>query len=382
MMIERADDLAEIGRLLRRWPVVAMLGPRQSGKTTMAREIAARHRVSEFFDLEDPDDRARLADPGLALRPIKGLVVLDEVQRLPGIFEMLRVLADRRPLPARFLILGSASPDLLRQSSESLAGRIAFHDLDGFRLRDVGSHQLDRLWLRGGFPLSYAARSEAQSWEWRKNFIRTFLERDIPQLGIRIESPRLSRFWSMLAHYHARTWNAAELARSLGLSETTVAHYLEVLEKALVVRTLKPWHENIDRRQVKAPKILIRDSGLLHSLLNLPTRRDLDRHPLLGASWEGFILQQVATHLGADPSETYFWATHGGAEIDMLWIRGSRRIGFEVKRTSAPHVTKSLHSAMSVLDLEHAYVIHAGDKTFPLTKAITAVAAVGLIEDL
>jgi len=381
-VIQRTGDFAEVGGLLRRWPVVAILGPRQSGKTTMAREIASQRRTAEFFDLEDPDDRARLADPGLALKPLRGLVVLDAIQRLPGIFEMLRVLADRRPLPARFLILGSASPDLLRQSSESLAGRIAFHTLDGFRIHDVGIGHLDRLWLRGGFPRSYAARSEALSVEWRKNFIKTFLERDIPQLGIRIESARLSRFWSMLAHYHARTWNASELARSLGLSETTVAHYLELLEKALVVRTLKPWHENIDRRQVKAPKILMRDSGLLHSLLSIPTMRDLERHPLLGASWEGFILQQVATHLRADPSETYFWATHGGAEIDMLWIRGSRRIGFEVKRTSAPQITKSLHSAMSVLGLEHAYVIHAGEKTFPLSRQITAVAATRLIQDL
>lgn len=269
-MIDRADDVSEIRRLLAHSPVVGLLGPRQSGKTTLARRVAAMTRASDFFDLEDPADLARLADPGLALRPLRRLVVLDEIQRTPRLFEMLRVLADRRPIPARFLILGSASPELLRQSSETLAGRIAFHTLDGLRLSDVGPTNLNRLWVRGGFPRAYAARTDSLSLEWRKNFIRTFLERDLPQLGFRIEAPRLSRFWSMLAHYHGQTWNAAEFARSLALSEKTVGHYLDVLEKSLVVRVLKPWHENIDRRQVKAPKVFIRDSGLLHALLGIP----------------------------------------------------------------------------------------------------------------
>jgi predicted AAA+ superfamily ATPase len=381
-VIPRPEDLSEVRRLLARFPVVALLGPRQSGKTTLAHQVAKAGGAVERFDLEEPGDVARLSDPTLALKPLRGLVILDEVQRRPGLFEVLRVLADRRPLPARFLILGSASPELLRQSSESLAGRIAFHTLEGLRLGDVDARRLDRLWLRGGFPRSYAAGSETQSLEWRRAFIRTFLERDIPQLGIRIESSRLSRFWSMLAHYHARTWNAAELARSLAVSEGTVNHYLEILEKALVVRSLKPWHENIDRRQVKAPKVMIRDSGLLHALLGIPTLRDLERHPLLGASWEGFVLQQAAAQVKADPSEVFFWATHGGAKLDMLWVKGSRRIGFEAKRTSAPQATKSLHSAISVLGLSHAYVVHAGPKTFPLARNITAVAAERLTEDL
>jgi uncharacterized protein len=381
-MIPRPDEASAVRRLLRHFPVVALLGPRQSGKTTLARQIAAGSRSARSFDLEDPDDLARLSDPGLALKPLRGLVILDEIQRRPGLFEILRVLSDRHPLPARFLILGSASPELLRQSSESLAGRIAYHTLEGLRLRDVGPRNLNRLWIRGGFPRSYAASSEARSLEWRRAFIRTFLERDIPQLGIRIETPRLSRFWAMLAHYHARAWNAAELARSLAVSEGTVGHYLEIMEKALVVRTLKPWHVNIDRRQVKAPKVLIRDSGLLHALLGIPTLRDLERHPLLGASWEGFVLQQAAARVEADASETFFWATHGGAELDMLWVKGSRRIGFEAKRTSAPEVTKSLRSAISVLGLHHSYVIHAGTETFPLAKDITALAASRIASDL
>lgn len=381
-MIDRADDVSEIRRLLAHSPVVGLLGPRQSGKTTLARRVAAMMRASDFFDLEDPADLARLADPGLALRPLRGLVVLDEIQRTPRLFEMLRVLADRRPIPARFLILGSASPELLRQSSETLAGRIAFHTLDGLRLSDVGPTNLNRLWVRGGFPRAYAARTDSLSLEWRKNFIRTFLERDLPQLGFRIEAPRLSRFWSMLAHYHGQTWNAAEFARSLALSEKTVGHYLDVLEKSLVVRVLKPWHENIDRRQVKAPKVFIRDSGLLHALLGIPSLRDLERHPRLGASWEGFMLQQGAMQLGAEPSELYFWGTHGGAELDLLWVRGARRIGIEARRTSAPQVTKSLLSAIEVLGLRHAFVLHAGEKTFPLATNITAVAARHLTSDL
>lgn len=381
-MIQRTDDLTIVERLLKNAPVVALLGPRQAGKTTMARQIGGKGRGAEFFDLEDPADLARLSDPGLALKPLRGLVVLDEIQRRPGLFEILRVLADRRPIPARFLILGSASPDLLRQSSETLAGRIAFHTLDGFRLNDVGEGHQNRLWLRGGFPKSFVARSDALSILWRQHFIRTFIERDIPQLGFRIESPRLSRFWSMLAHYHGQTWNSAEFARSLALTEKTVRHYLEVLEKGLVVRTLKPWHENIDRRQVKAPKVYIRDTGLLHTLLGIVSTRDLERHPRLGASWEGFVLQQATTHVGANAEETFFWATHGGAELDLLWVRGRNRIGFEAKRTSAPQITKSLLSAIEVLGLRHAYVLHGGEKTFPLARNITAVAARRLTADL
>lgn len=382
-MISRRRHERAVRRLLDNFPVVAILGARQVGKTTLARQLLkSRRGPAEWFDLEDPADLARLEDAGLALSRLRGVIALDEIQRRPDIFPVLRVLADRRPRPARFLVLGSASPELLQQSSETLAGRVAFHTLGGFGLDEVGFDKLDLLWLRGGFPPSFLARSHRLSFDWRQNFIRTFVERDLPQLGIRVPAATLSRFWSMLAHYHGQTWNSSEFARSFGVTDKTVRHYLDILSAALVVQQLPPWHANVGKRQVKSPKVYVRDSGLLHALLGINDRRDLDRHPKVGASWEGFMLQQVIDQLGANPEECYFWATHSGAELDLLWVRGRRRWGFEFKLTSAPSLTQSAKTALEVLDLQKLFVVHAGDKTFPLHRKVTAVAADRLGKDL
>jgi predicted AAA+ superfamily ATPase len=375
-MIGRHEDLRRITDLLTRHPVVGIVGARQVGKTTLARVLANRYAEPvHYFDLEDPADLARLRDPMLALRDLRGLVAIDEIQRLPDVFMVLRVLADRPDPPARFLVLGSASPGLLRQGSESLAGRIAYHVLHGFGLADIGVDSLDRLWLRGGFPRSFLAATDAQSHEWRQEFVSTFLERDLPQLGIDVAAQTMRRFWTMSAHRHAQTWNSSELSRSIGVSDVTVRRYLDHLTSALVVRQLLPWRENLNKRQVKAPKVYIADSGLLHSLLNLPVREDLESHPKVGASWEGFMLQEVVTSLGARPEECYFWATHSGAELDLLVVRGRRRLGFEIKRTVAPKVSKSMQIAASDLKLERLDVIHAGTETFPLADRIRAVGA-------
>jgi len=380
VLLESRRQLQQLQRLLRRNRVVAVLGARQVGKTTLARTLAQRYTGPiAFFDLEDPRDVARLADPMLALGDLRGLVILDEVQRQPEIFPVLRVLADR-PRGARFLALGSASPDLLRQASESLAGRIAFHTLNGLALDEVGESQLRRLWERGGFPRSFTARSGSVSLEWREAFVATFLERDLPQLGVRTAGPTLRRFWSMLAHYHGQVWNSSEFARSFGVSDTTVRQYLDLLSATFVVRQLAPWHENVSKRQVKSPKVYVTDTGLLHTLLDIRTSVELERHPKVGASWEGFSLGQVVEHLGARPEECFFWATHAGAELDLLVVRGAERRGFEFKRTTTPAVTRSMKIAMQDLRLDALDVIHAGRETFALGKGIRAVAAGSLLE--
>ncbi len=382
-MLERVQELAAVRGLLRRHPVVGIVGARQVGKTTLAHALAGRHRgPTTYFDLENPEDHARLADPLLALKPLRGLVILDEIQRQPDLFNVLRVLADRPRHSARFLVLGSASPELLKQSAESLAGRIAYHELPGLALGEVGPANSERLWLRGGFPRSYLAPSEAASIEWRQQFITTFLERDLPQLGLNINAVALRRFWTMLAHYHGQTWNASEFARSFGVADTTVRRYLDALTSALVVRQLQPWFANVGKRQVKAPKVYLRDSGILHTLLKIRTMDDLQSHPKLGASWEGFIVEQLIGHLGAEPDECFFWATHGGAELDLLIARGSIRLGFEIKRTSAPQVTPSMRAALQDLQLTQVLVIHAGDHVFPLAAKIRAVPAVRLLDEI
>ena len=382
-MIQRTDHVEAMARLLREYPVVGIIGARQVGKTTLARQLVeARNGSATVFDLEDPADRARMAEPSLALGDVRGLVVLDEIQRMPEVFPTLRVLADRPRIPARFLILGSASPELLRQGSESLAGRIAYREIGGFSLSEVGPSNHGRLWLRGGFPRAYTARSLSQSLDWRNQFIDTFLERDLPQLGIRISSQALRRFWTMLAHYHGQVWNASEFARSFGVADTTVRHYLDVLTSALVVKQLHPWHENLKKRQVKSPKVYLADTGLLHSLLNLKTMKDLEGHPKLGASWEGFAIQEAIQRLGARRKECFFWATHAGAELDLLVVRGRKRVGVEVKRTSAPKITKSMLTAMEDLALSELYVIHAGRDAFPMAKRIKAVPIHGLHDTL
>lgn len=382
-MIERTQHLLTLEGLLQRFPVVAILGTRQTGKTTIARQLLARYPgPATLFDLEDPAELAQLTSPMLALRELRGLVVLDEIQRRPEIFPVLRVLADRPGIPARFLVLGSASQDLLQQSSESLAGRIAFHDLEGFTLAEVGEDALRTLWLRGGFPCSFLAPSDALSADWRDQFVRTFLERDLAQLGIQIPGTTLGRFWTMIAHHHGQIWNSSELARAFGVSDTTVARYRDILTGALVIRQLTPWHENLQKRQVKSPKVYIIDSGLLHTLLNLETFADLAGHPKIGASWEGFGLAEVIARLGARPRECFFWSTHSGAELDLLVVRGRRRLGFEFKYSDAPQVTRSMHIALADLKLDSLDMVHAGQHTFPLAEKVRALSLSRINTDL
>lgn len=373
--------MARVRLLLDEFPVVALLGARQAGKTTLARQLAAAHRDPvTWFDLEDPADHVRLEDPGLELRPLRGLVVLDEIHRMPGIFQLLRVLADRPGAPARFLVLGSASTDLLRQTSESLAGRVAFHQLDGFDLSEVDD--LERLWLRGGFPRSYLAGSGAASRRWRASFIRTLLARDLPDLGSTIPRETLRRFWTMLAHWHGQLWNGAEFGRAFGVSHTTVRRYLDLLTSVFAVRQLQPWFENIRKRQVRSPKVYIADSGILHALLGLADRTDVVSHPKVGASWEGFVIRQVVQRLRAPPERCFHWSTHAGAELDLLVTAGSRRYGFEVKRSEAPRLTKSMRSALDTLRLDSLDVVHAGTERYRLAPTVRALPAGELVRTL
>ncbi|MCY4610567.1 MAG: ATP-binding protein [Gammaproteobacteria bacterium] len=383
-MRDRPIHLNALEKHLRADPVVGLLGARQVGKTTLARELAKRRRGAvHFFDLESSADLARLtADPLLALSPLRGLVVLDEIQRLPEVFPTLRVLADRPRSPARFLVLGSASPELLRQSSETLAGRISYHSLPGFTLPEIPANEADRLWLRGGFPRAFTARSHADSLRWRNNFIRSFLERDLGQLGIPFPSGTMDRFWAMLAHGHGQLWNGSELGRAFGVSHHAARRYLEALESTFMVRCLKPWHANLRKRQVKSPKIYFRDTGLLHCFLGVSTREELERHPKVGASWEGFIIENLIQILGAEERQCYFWATHTGAEIDLVVQQRGRLRGFEIKRTAAPKFTRSMRSALDDLQLSRIDVIHAGEESFPLARRVQAVSADRMLEEI
>jgi hypothetical protein len=369
-MIDREKYLQAVHKALRRAPVTALLGPRQCGKTTLA-HVVAKSAATTYFDLESREDEARLANPLLVLGSLKGLVVIDEIQQRPDLFATFRVLADRAPNPARFLILGSASPALIRQASESLAGRVEFVELGGFTLDEVGGDNLDRLWIRGGFPRSFLSKTNADSVAWRENFIRTFLQRDIPQIGISIPAAALRRFWTMLAHYHGQIWNASELSRSLGLSDKTVRHYLDLLTATFMVRQLQPWHANVAKRQVKSPKIYLRDSGILHSLLALPDKHTLWGHPKVGASWEGFALEQVMRLLA--PVEGYFWATHSGAEVDLVLTVKGKSYGVEFKWSDAPRMTRSLHGALNELGLEHVWIVFPGKSAYPLHERISAL---------
>jgi uncharacterized protein len=364
-MIQRSADLALIQAALRRSRVVALVGPRQCGKTTLARQFVSPDSLN-YFDLEDPASLARLSEPETALRPLRKLVVIDEVQHRPQLFSLLRVLADRKPLPARFLILGSASPDLLRQSSETLAGRLETVPLEGFRLSDLGPGTQGRHWLRGGFPLAYTGRTEADSFTWRRQFLQTFLERDMPQLGITIPATSLRRFCTMIAHYHGQIWNGAELARALAVGESTVRRYLDLMSGVFMVRQLSPWFENLGKRQVKSPKVYVRDTGLLHTLLGIPRQRDLEQHPKVGASWEGYAVEEVLKSFR--PDEAYYWATHNGAELDLLLFKNGRRIGIECKRTDAPQLTPSMRTALADLSLDQLYVLYPGSKRYSLGK--------------
>lgn len=382
-MIKREKETRTINQLVQTFPVVGIIGARQVGKTTLAGMVAKESTAQVTrYDLENPEDLARLADPMLALKELKGLVIIDEIQMYPDLFSILRVLADRPGTDTRFLILGSASPELLRQGTESLAGRIIFHELKGLSIEEVGVANFKKLWLRGGFPLSYLGKNEPASMEWRRAFIKTFLERDLPQLGINIRSATMRRFWTMLAHYHGQTWNASEFSRSFGVADTTIRNYLDLLTSALVVRQLPPWHENIAKRQVKAPKIYISDSGLVHILLNINNMEDLESHPKMGATWEGFVLDQIIRIIGAYSEECFFWATHAGAELDLMIVRGRQRLGFEIKRTTSPAISPSMRHAMSDLKLDRIFVVHAGETTFSLSEKIIAVAFTNILNDL
>ena len=373
-MIPRPHHEDRLRDLLRQFPVVGLVGARQVGKTTLARTLSAHvDGPVTFFDLEDPTDATRFEDPKLALEHLEGLVVIDEVQHSEELFRLLRVLVDRPANPSRFLVLGSAGPGLLRQSSESLAGRIAYHELTPFSIAETGTDSIDRLWFRGGFPSSFLARDEADSATWRTAFVRSFLERDLPQLGINVPASTMRRFWTMLAHVHGNRWNGAELSRSLGVTAPTINAWRDALVDALVVRTLPPWFENLKKRQVKAPKIYLADTGLLHTLLRIPSGSGLLGHSKCGASWEGFAMQEAIRILSADWEDCHYWATHRGAEIDLLIFDGSRRLGLEFKRTSTPKMTRSMHSALSDLSLDKIVVVFPGDTRFRLHERVEAV---------
>jgi hypothetical protein len=376
-VISRPQILAQIRRALRRSRVVALLGPRQSGKTTLARLVVPEGSVN-YFDLEDPASLARLSEPVTALAPLRGVVVIDEIQRRPELFPVLRVLVDRVPLPARFLVLGSASPALLRQSSESLAGRLETITLSGFSLAEVGVGALDRHWLRGGFPLAFLARSDSDSFLWRRQFVQACLERDLPQLGVTLPAAALLRFWTMLAHYHGQIWKASEPARSLGVSEPSVRRYLDLLTGLFMIRQLPPWHENLQKRQVRAPKVYFRDTGLLHQLLGLRTQQELLSHPKCGASWEGYAIEETLKLV--QPDEAFFWATHNGAELDLLLFTGGRRLGVEVKHADAPTLTPSMRIALADLRLDHLTVLYPGTKQYALAERIT-VAPIAMLAE-
>ncbi len=366
-MIGRPELTLRIRRALRRSRVVVLVGPRQSGKTTLARGLV-NEESPNYFDLEDPASLARLDQPMTALQSLRGIVVIDEIQRRADLFPVLRVLADRKPLPARFLILGSASPTLLRQSSESLAGRLEIIDIPGLSLGEVGTRSLNRHWQRGGFPLSLLARTGDDSYSWRRQFMQTFLERDLPQLGVSIPAPALLRFWTMVAHCHGGIWSSADPARSLGIGESTVRRYLDLLTQLLVVRQLQPWHENLAKRQVKSPKVYVRDSGILHVLLGIRTERELLAHPKCGASWEGYVLEEILKTATRD--ESYFWGTHQGAELDLLMMKQGRRIGIEIKRADAPTLTPSMRIALADLKLDELHIAYPGTRAYELAPRI------------
>jgi len=370
--IDRVRLRNTVTAALRRSRGVVLVGPRQVGKTTLARSLVPTSSAN-YFDLEDPRVEAQFRAPLTALEDRRGLVVIDEVQRAPGLFKTLRVLLDRERSPAKFLLLGSASPALLRQASESLAGRVEVHEIGGFALDETGEDAGARLWLRGGFPRSFLARGIAASRQWRAAFIRLFLERDLPQLGLSVAPVAMRRFWTMLAHYHGQVWNAAEPARSLGVNESTVRRYLDWLTQTYMVRQLAPWHENIGKRQVKAPKIYLRDSGLLHELLGIQDNAELQAHPKSGASWEGFALEQALRLV--EPSEAYFWATYAGAELDLLLLKNGRRYGVEFKRTDAPALTPSMKVALEDLKLDRLTVVYPGDRHYALAERVSAMPA-------
>ncbi|WP_420621615.1 ATP-binding protein [Candidatus Poriferisodalis sp.] len=377
--VPRPHDEDSLRTAVAHAPVTLLTGPRQAGKSTLVRQVIDPSPAA-FFDLEDYRDQARLAEPLLALRDTGETIVIDEAQRMPQLFESLRVLVDENRRPGRFVVLGSASPDLTGLSAETLAGRVSLVELSGFRVGDLGGDHLDELWLRGGLPPSYLAPDLSASNRWRDDYIATFLERDLANLGFRIPAAAMRRFWTMVAHYHGQTWNGATVARSIDASASTVRRYLDALTDALVVRQLPPWFANISKRQVKAPRVYLRDTGLLHRLLGIADRVDLERHPQLGASWEGMVIEQLLAQLDSAARATAaFWSTHSGAELDLRLKIEGRTLGIEIKRTERPSVTRSMRSALADLELDHLYVVHAGTHRFALDEHITAVSAVELL---
>ena len=372
MLIERVQAEAQLGEALAQAPVVLLTGPRQAGKSTLARRIL-QPLPQDFYDLEDPRDLARLAEPTLALSRSHGTVVIDEAQLKPDLFPILRVLVDEDRRPGRFLVLGSASPDLVWLGLESLAGRVSFVELGGISLADIGADHMDEIWVRGGLPQSLLAADDAASNRWRDDYITTFLQRDLSALGFGMPAATMRRFWSMLAHYHGQTWNSAELARSIDVSASTVRRYVDALTDALMVRQVPPWFANVSKRQVKSPRVFIRDTGLLHSLLGVGSQLQLDRHPKVGASWEGLIVEHLATR--PDVRDASSWSTHNGAELDLRIEMGAEVIGIEIKRTDTPSTTKSMRASIETLELDHLYVVHGGSRRFPLADTITAVPA-------
>ena len=373
--MKRTENLNKIVTAFEAHPVVAILGPRQCGKTTLANMFARQYEGKNViqFDLEDPTHLARLDNPMLALEDLQGLVIIDEIQRAPGLFEILRVLVDRKPRVCQFLILGSASRDLIQQSSESLAGRIGYIELTPFTLDEVGIKNQKKVWVRGGFPPSFLAKTDNISSRWRKSYVTTFLERDIPALGISIPSQALRRFWLMMAHYHGQLVNYSELGRSFTAADTTVRRYMDILSSTFMLRQLPPWFENIKKRQVKSPKIYMRDSGLFHTLLGINSFDELQCHPKLGPSWEGFVIEEIIRKYNAEPGEYYFWSVYGRAELDLLIIKDGKRCGFEVKYTDTPRVTNSLLTAQQDLKIDELVVVYPGKESFPLQKNIQAI---------
>lgn len=378
MQIRRTPEIALLNKLLKNNPIVAILGPRQCGKTTLSRQFSSQWPAdAAVFDLENPRDIERLQDPLLALEDIKGLVIIDEIQRSPDLFPALRVLSDRSN-KTKYLILGSASRDLIKQASESLAGRISYLEIGGFSLQHTGAAKAEKLWTRGGFPRSFLASNEEASYQWRQDFISTFLERDIPQLGLNIPARSLGRFWRMLAHYHGQVFNASEIGKSLEVSDHTAQRYLDILSGTFMIRQLRPWHYNTKKRLVKRPKVYFRDSGLLHTLLSLESKKDIVSHPKLGASWEGFALEEIIRGLNLREDEIFFWGVHTGAEMDLVFEKGGRLYGIEVKYAQAPSLTPSMRFASAELSLKRLWVVYPGSEVYPLNRNVTVVPLTGL----
>jgi uncharacterized protein len=374
MEIRRSKELRILSERLAESPVVAILGPRQCGKTTLAHQFARMNSKTPitFFDFENPQDLAKFDHPLLALQDLSGIIIIDEIQRKPELFPTIRVLVDKNP-KAKYLVLGSASRDLIAQSSESLAGRISYVEMGGFSLDTISVNHMEKLWVRGSFPRSYLAKTNESSFQWRQDFISTFLERDVPNLGIRIPAPSLRRFWMMLSHYHGQIFNASEIGKSLGISDTTARRYLDILSGTFIIRQLQPWYYNTKKRLVKRPKLYFRDSGIINTFLSTVDNTQLMRHPKLGSSWEGFALEQAIQYLNLKEEEVFFWAVHTGAEIDMVFKKNGRLWGIECKYHDAPKMTKSIISAQSELSLEHVWIIYPGKKSYQLNKHTSVI---------